>query len=454
MKDKHGLLSAPVSRVMTQMAVPMGYGLLAVLGFSLVDTYFISLLGTEALAAISFTFPVTFFISALAMGLGTGLSACLARLLGQNKHQDGARLTSDGLLLALTAVILLAAIGIATIEPLFQLLGADASLLNYIYDYMLYWYLAVPLLVIPLVGNSAIRATGDTKIPSQVMIIAGFANGLLDPLLIFGLGPVPALGVKGAAIASGLSWLITFVVALYILRYREQLLLLRRPRLRVMLGNWGRIASIGMPASMINMLSPVNNAYIMWLLASYSTHAVAAYGAGTRLESILLVAMIAVSSMLAPFVAQNAAAQQPRRCLQALRLAIRFALVSQLVIYLILILFTPYLANGFSNDCAVIAQLSNYLYIVPLSFGIQGVMMVTASTLNGLNRPLMALSLNLVRSLLIVLLAGVGGYYYTETGIFIGIAAANIGSGLLALYYARSLRRELQQEGKHDSITT
>jgi len=446
LKDKHGLLSAPVPQVMTKMAVPMAYGLLAVLGFSLVDTYFVSLLGTEALAAISFTFPVTFFVSALAMGLGTGLSACLARLLGQGQHQDAARLTSDGLLLALTSVLIVAIIGISTIQPLFRLLGATDTLMVYIQDYMFYWYIAIPFLVIPMVGNAAIRATGDTKTPSKVMIIAGFMNGLLDPLLIFGIGPFPELGVKGAAIASGLSWLITFSVAIYLLRSREKLLQFNKPNITNMLKNWRKIAAIGMPASLTNMLSPVNNAFVIWQLAAFSTTAVAAYGAGTRLEAILLIGMIAVSSMLAPFIAQNSSANNPQRCLTAIKLAIRYSLISQLSIYLIIALTAPYIATLFSDDAAVICHLSLYLYIIPASFAMQGTMMAIASSLNGFNRPIAALSLSVIRSLSIICLSSIGAYYYGEKGIFFGIASANVLVGLLALYYAQQLRIELQLE--------
>lgn len=441
MKDKHGLLSAPVSRVIKQMAIPMGYGLFAILAFNLVDTYFVSLLGTEALAAISFTFPVTFFVSALAMGLGTGLSACLARLLGQGKHEDAARLTSDGLLLALTAIILFAIIGISTIEPLFRLLGATDTLLVYIDDYMFYWYAAIPLLVIPMVGNSAIRATGDTKTPSQVMIISGFANGIMDPLLIFGIGPFPELGMKGAAISSGLSWLITFAVALYVLRYREHLLLLTKPPLEKMLHNWRKIAAIGMPASVTNMLSPLNNAFIMWLLATYSTTSVAAYGAGTRLEAILLIGMIAISSMLAPFIAQNAAANKLDRCFLAMRLSIRYALISQTIIYLIIALFAQPIASLFSDDPSVIEHLSLYLYILPISFSMQGIMMVVASSLNGFNKPIASLSLSLSRTLAIFIFASIGAYFLGEKGVFIGIASANILLGLFALLHFRQLQQ-------------
>jgi len=235
-------------------------------------------------------------------------------------------------------------------------------------------------------------------------------------------------------------------VAIYLLRYREQLLLLTKPNLAKMLKNWRKIAAIGLPASLTNMLSPVNNAFVMWQLAAFSTTAVAAYGAGTRLEAILLIGMIAVSSMIAPFIAQNSSAKNPQRCLTAIKLAIRYSLISQLSIYLIIALAAPYIATLFSEDEAVISHLSLYLYIIPATFAMQGIMMAVASSLNGFNRPMPALSLSVLRSLLIISLSSLGSFYYGEKGIFVGIASANILVGLLALYYAQQLRIELRNE--------
>ncbi|HHQ4767963.1 TPA: MATE family efflux transporter, partial [Aeromonas veronii] len=180
------MLTAPIPVVLRQMTGPMIFGIIAILAFNLVDTFFIGMLGTEALAAISFTFPVTFVVTSLAMGLGAGLSAVIGHTLGQGKHDEAAHLATDSLFLAVIMVALLSAGGALTIKPLFTLLGASAELISLIHDYMLIWYLTVPMLVLPMVGNAAIRATGDTKTPSLVMAVAGLVNGVLDPLLIFG----------------------------------------------------------------------------------------------------------------------------------------------------------------------------------------------------------------------------------------------------------------------------
>lgn len=197
MQDKHGLLTGSIPLVLRQMTVPMTFGMVAILMFNLVDTFFISLLGTEALAAISYTFPVTFAVNCITMGIGMGLSTNIGRLLGQDQSIVAARFSSHGLLLAVLLVALASTLGLFTIEPLFLFLGAEQSLLPLIHQYMDIWYLTIPLLVVPMAGNSAIRATGDTKTPAKIMMLAGLINGVLDPLLIFGYGPFPELAFRG-----------------------------------------------------------------------------------------------------------------------------------------------------------------------------------------------------------------------------------------------------------------
>lgn len=288
------LLTAPMTSVLLRMTGPMILGIVAILAFNLVDTFFIGMLGTQALAAISFTFPVTFVVTSLAMGLGAGLSAVMGHALGQGKHEEAARITTDNLFLAVLLVTLIAVAGALTIHPLFRLLGASDALIALIYDYMLIWYLTVPMLVLPMVGNAAIRATGDTKTPSLVMTVAGLVNGVLDPLLIFGIGPFPEWGIRGAAIATSLSWLMAMLVSLYLLRHREGLLRWRLSPRPQLLAHWRALLHVAVPASFTNMLNPLANAVLMTIFAGLGTEVVAAYGAASRVEALLLIVMMAL----------------------------------------------------------------------------------------------------------------------------------------------------------------
>ncbi|ASC58326.1 MATE family efflux transporter [Vibrio vulnificus] len=441
MLDKHGLLSAPIAETLRKMTVPMIFGMVAILMFNLVDTFFISLLGTEALAAISYTFPVTFAVNCITMGIGVGLSTSIGRLLGQGEAHQAARFTTHGLLLAIVLVALASTLGFFTVTPLFTLLGAKEALIPLIGQYMHVWYLTIPLLVIPMAGNSAIRATGDTKTPAKIMMLAGLINGVLDPLLIFGVGPFPELGIQGAAIASAFSWLGALIGSFYVLIKRERLLGLPQwPRLKE---DWRQILKVGTPAALSNAMNPLSGAILMMMLSSHGTAAVAAYGAAQRIESILILVLMALTSALTPFMAQNFGAKNPQRAFQGLFVSMRFSVLFQGLVFLMMVPLSIPLAALFSQEQAVRDLLWHYLLVVPISYGFLGIVMMLVSGLNAMHQPLNAFRWSVIRLFVFTLPAAyLGSWLYDIEGLFIGIAVGNILVGLCSYLYALKQRKQ------------
>ena len=201
------MTEVPVGPSLIRLAVPMIFGLVSIMLFNLVDTFYISLIGVQELVAISFTFPVTFTLMSFSFGIGIGAAAVISRAIGEGDHHRVQRLTTDSLLLVALIIICVAGLNYFSLNSIFTLMGASAESLPLIKEYMITWLSGVVFVVIPIVGNSAIRATGDTKTPSWIMMIAAVVNAVLDPLLIFGYGPFPELGIKGAAIATVISYI-------------------------------------------------------------------------------------------------------------------------------------------------------------------------------------------------------------------------------------------------------
>lgn len=272
------------------------------------------------------------------------------------------------------------------------------------------------------------------------MAVAGLVNGLLDPLLIFGWGPVPALGIKGAAIATSLSWLMAMLVCLHILYHRDRLLRLRLSPLPRLKANWRSVLHVALPAAFTNMLNPLASALLMVLFARLGTEVVAAYGAASRVEALLLIVMMALASVLAPFVSQNTGAGHPQRARAALMLAMRFALLFQLALYGVVWLLAPTIAALFSAQGEVIATIILYLHVVPLGYGCQAMVMLLAAALNGVRASTIALLFNALRLFALLLpLAWLGAGVDGISGIVGGILLANLVAGVIAYLYA--LRR-------------
>ncbi len=434
------LTEGGVLRTLTGLAAPMLLGIIAIMLFNLVDAYYISRLGMVELAAISFTFPIVMLIAGLTLGLGVGLTAVLSQEIGAGNRQRVRRLTRDGLLLAALIVALFSTLGLATIRPLFRALGADSATLPLVEQYMQVWYLGVVFLVVPMVGNSAIRATGDARTPALVMTASALLNALLDPLFIFGLGPVPAMGVRGAAIASVIARSGTLIIALLILIKRENLIAGRLPRLRPMLARWGEVLHVGAPAAATNVLGPVSLALLTRLVATHGTAAVAGFGAGGRVQQLMMVIPIAWASGLTPFIGQNWGAGLIDRVRSAVLLSERFALLSGALGYGLVSLAAGPLSRLFTSDPATESAMLAYLRLGILGFPLTVLIINASSVFNALRRPLRAALLNLMRLFLFLIpLAWIGSRLNDEAGLFLGMSAANILAGLIAWLWLRKL---------------
>ncbi|MGB0895531.1 MAG: MATE family efflux transporter [Parashewanella sp.] len=443
MKDKHGLLNAPIGRVLFNMSLPNLFGYMSILGFNLVDTFFISRLGTQSLAAISFTFPISLIVISIGIGLGVGVSTNLGRLIGSGDSEQAKIFLHDSLVITFLIATALCLLGSASIDGLFSLLGATGTTLSLIHDYLFVWYLGAPILLMLMVGNQAFRATGDTRTPAQIMMLSGFINVILDPLLIFGIGPFPRLEMQGAAIATLISWVLAFTLACYFLVIKRKLIEFAEHDLARLKHNWIRLSHIAKPAAFVNLLNPIVNALIMAILARFGHDAVAAYGAGTRLESILLMVVMALSASLMPFISQNLGAGNTERAHQALKLSLIFILIFQSMLYVPVYFSAPWIASIFSTDTQVLNLLTFYIIALPCAYGPLGVVILFATSLNAYHKPMSSVVINVCRLFLLMLpLVILGGHLAGVKGVFLALPISNILMGFACFMLSFHLKEK------------
>jgi putative MATE family efflux protein len=434
------LLNNDITLTLRKMTLPMIVGMIVLMTFGLVDTFFIGMLGTQQLAAISFTFPVTFTFISLNIGLGIGTSAIIAKLLGAGQHDQAKETATGALMLTMVLAIVLATIGVMTMEPIFRLMGADQQQFVFIKEYMLVWYAAGVFLAMPMVGNSVLRASGDTKTPSYVMAFGGLINVILDPILIFGWGPVPALGIQGAAIATLIAWAVGLFYILYILAVKRKLIEPKLLSWKQLKRRAGSILKIGLPAAGANMLTPISAGIVTAIVADYGPEAVAAWGVGGRLESIASIVILSLSMSLPPFISQNFGANKLERVMQAYSLSVKFVIIWQLFIFAILALLSGVIANIFTDEPKVASTIIMFLVIVPLGYGLQGVTILTNSSFNAMHMPMSALSLNFMRLFVFfVPFSFLGSYWFDLSGLFWAGALANLTVGCIAFIWCKTI---------------
>ena len=427
------LIEGPIQKTLILLTIPMIFGGLSMVIFNLTDTFFVGQLGTVQLAALSFTFPVILFVNSLAHGVAIGASAVISRAFGKGDHKKVKRLTTDSLILSLLFVGFVVGVGPFTIEPLFHLLGASSEVMPYIVQYMTIWYLSVIFMVFPMIANNAIRASGDTKIPGIIVVFAAIINIILDPILIFGLGPVPRLEIVGAAIATTIARAIMSIMSLMILHYKEDMLAFELPSSKSVVDNWVQVLYIGLPAAGTKLVLPIATGVITSMVAIYGSSAVAGFGVATRVEYFAIVVITALGSVIGPFIGQNWGASRFDRIKSGIKFSFELSLIWGLIVFAILAFLGGAIGSVFSSDPDVISVTRLYLLIVPIGYGLYGILVIATSAMSVLKKPIHASTLSFTQTFILYIpLAYFGSHLFGLLGIFIALTISYFVSGIIA----------------------
>jgi len=437
MAATQNLLEGDIGRALRDLSVPMGVGVVFMILVNIIDTYWASRLGTDELAAMSFAFPIVGVVINVSIGLMIGTSVAVARTVGSGDEVRARRLSAHAIVLGIALVAMVSGIGMATQDRLFAALGAPAELLPVIGGYMTIWFGTVAVLIVPMMLNGVLRARGDAKTPRNVMMLAAVLNAVFDPILIFGVGPIPGLGLEGAAWATALSRFFTFLYAARV-ALKLELLDLHLPTPRELWSSWAEILHVGVPATVTNVLGPVATALLTAIVATHGAAAVAAYGIGARVESLVLIAPLALSSGLSPFVGQNHGAHLAKRVAEGFRIATRFSVIWGLAAFVLLLPTAPFIAGLFSDEPEVAADIALYLRIVPVGYAAYGAMMMVSSAFNAMDHAVRSTVLSVLRSILVAVpVAWVGGQVFGLGGVFAGLAVGSIVAAIVGLRWMR-----------------
>ncbi|MGI9308695.1 MAG: MATE family efflux transporter, partial [Gammaproteobacteria bacterium] len=393
------LTEGPIGKSMISLMLPMMGGMIALLSYSIADTWFVGQIGTMELAAVSFTFPVSFIVGAMAMGLGIGTSSVASRLFGADNLTEVQRITTHSLLLGTIFGLIITAAGLLTIEPVFLLLGADENTLPLIERYISIYYWGGAFMVLPMIGSSVMRACGDAKTPAKIMTIAAVLNVVLDPILIFGWGPIPALGIEGAAIATVISNIGTAITSFGFVYFRDRLIRFRSPDWHLIFDSWSRILHVGIPSMTSSLIAPLTTAFITYQVAQFGQEAVAGFGVASRVEGLALLAIMAISGASTPFVGQNFGAGNYLRVRQGVSWGYRFSLTYGAIVALILFISADFISGLFTDEPGAIRTAGMHMKLVPWSYGMLGISAASVSAFNAIAKPLPGMVVSMTRTI-------------------------------------------------------
>lgn len=436
MKTQANLLEGPIAPTLIKLTIPMFFAMIGFALFNFFDTKFVGTLGIKPLAALSYTVNTMLVMFALSFGLGTGVTATIAKAVGEKNEKKVKRLTTHSLLLAVVLAILLMSVGYPTIEPLFLAFGASKDIMPYIKDYMELWYLGVPLIMIPMLGNSAIRARGNMLIPATIMWVSIIVNIVLDYGLILGNLGMPKLEVYGASLATFISRITTLIASLGFLHFKFGMISFKEFSIRSMLKSWKEVLKVGLPAILAQLIIPIAVASVARIASSYENkeQLVSALQTAGRVDFFAIALIASLGGVLVPFIAQNFGAKQFDRIKEVLKISRRFAIGWGILMTILFIAIRNEIGPVFMRDNPdpiFFGYISEFYWIVPYSFLFRMLFVVDTSLLNALQKPIFTGVLTFFEMIgLYIPLAIVLGWNFGYVGIFYAYLIATVIGGI------------------------
>ena len=434
------LTHGSVGRHLFQQTLPMVIGILAILSVGLIDAYFIGQLGKDPLTAVSFIFPVIFALSSLGVGVIAAIASVVSRTLGAGQRERAQSLVVLGLVAATTFGIIITGLLLIFRIPLFELMNAPADLLPMIDGYMVPFALGFPLLLISMGANGALRAQGMAGKASIILMTLALTNWILDPLLITGLGFFNGFGIRGAAYATVIGWALGALVSLYLVSKSPVGLSFSSLQKAKPADDLTALLRVGGPAAISNSVNPLGLSVMTAMLAQYGDAAVAAFGAGGRLQAVAVVPLLALSSSIGAIVGQNWGAGYANRARRALWMAMGFCVFYSLSCGALLVLFREPLAGIFTDDPVVIHAMAVYLLISVWGYAGYGVVIVVNGAMNAIDRASWALGQSLLRVFVVMIPVAWGLSTVLEMrSVYVGELVANLAGGIIALILGRMM---------------
>lgn len=347
------MTQTPVPKLVTTLAVPTIISMMVSAVYNMADTFFVSQLGTSAVGAVGIVFSLMAIIQAIGFTLGMGSGTIVSLHLGAKEQEEATCAASTGFFSAIVLGAVLTVFGSIFLEPMMRLLGATETILPYARAYGQYILLAAPIMCASFVMNNIFRCEGKSVLGMLGIGTGGILNIILDPVFIFGFG----LGTAGAAIATALSQLVSFVILLTLFLKGKSDVRLRITKVSKRIGMYVDIVVKGLPTLFRQGLASIASVALNLNAAFYGDAAVAAMSIVGRLMFFMFSAMLGFGQGFQPVAGFNYGAGKYKRVHEAIRFTVVVGTVVMAVFSLVIFIFAPQILAGFRKDDAEVIAL-------------------------------------------------------------------------------------------------
>lgn len=440
------LTTQNIPTLIKQLAIPASMGMFFNTMYNVVDTFYAGLISTQAISALTLSFMIFFLIIGFGYGFSSAITALLGNALGKKKYKLASIYAHKGLIFVPFIGLLLSIIGYVFATDLFILLGAKEEYLQLSLDYINPILFGAVFFMFNFSLNSILVATGDTKTYRNSLIFGFFANLILNPLFMYGFLFIPAMGIKGIAIAT----VLIQIINMFYLFYKVlQTKLVHFEKLEYFIPNikiYKQFLTQGLPASLNMLTMAIGSLILTYFVSHYGVNAVAGYGIGYRVEQLMLLPALGLSTAVLALVSNNYGAKKYDRVIETMKVSLKYGFIISTVGIITLTLLGEFIISLFDSNPIVVDFGVDYLLIEIWIFYAYVILFVCISTLQAIKQPKMILYIGLYRQIFAKLIISYLIVKYFELDfiyLWFGILFMIYSAAIFAYFYTNNLLKKL-----------
>lgn len=412
--NENRLGTEPILPLLIKLSIPSIFSMTIQALYNVVDSIYVGRYSTNGLSALSLAFPLQMFLIAISVGTGVGASSLISRLLGKRKNEEASRVAEHVLFLSVFYGIIIGIIGFLFSENMISIFSDDPALVEMASEYIRIIFMGSAFLFIPVLSSDILRGEGNTFVPMVAMLIGAIINIVLDPFLIFGIGPFPELGAAGAAYATVFSRIISGIYIVYMVLNNDKDIKVNLKKFAFKFQIIKDIYKVGLPAMVMQFLGSFMVAGLNLIVGSYNTDAIAVIGIYFKLQSFVFMPVFGLNQGYMPIVGYNYGFNKPDRMKQTIKYGLLAGGIITTLGFIIFQLFPEPLVRLFSKDPELIALGVKALKTISLAFPVIGISIIASTTFQAVGRGVISLVISFLRQIVVLLpsayiLAKIGG---------------------------------------------
>ena len=408
----------PISELLLSLSLPMVLSMLVSSLYNIVDSFFVARISEDAMTALSLVFPIQNFINASGIGFGVGINAVIALNLGAGKKKEADMAASQGLTLALIHGILLTLICIAVMPAFLRAFTSSESVIDLGIRYSFVAFLFTLVVSLSMAFEKIFQAVGSMKVTMVSLLCGCIANMILDPLLIFGIGPFPRMGIEGAALATGIGQFLSLLIYLMVYAYMPIPVRIRRKLLLPDPKTCANLYSVGIPATLNIALPSVLISALNGILAGFSETYILILGIYYKLQTFLYLPANGIVQGMRPLIGFNYGAGEEKRVSRIYRQVLIMSGIIMLVGTMICMTVPQWLMGLFTRNPETISEGAEALRIISAGFILSAFSVTSSGALEGIGKGMPSLIISLCRYILIIPAAFLLSRVFGPTGVW------------------------------------